>query len=102
MLSGICFSTANAMVTAGLRLALLEPAAQKTPTNTAIAQPKQMTIQPLLLPFVLARTTLLTTVWPRKTRSAVPIISPLKGVILQILWMLEDPADNYLPAPGNK
>ncbi len=75
---------ASAMVTAGFKCAPLEDALINTPVNTAIAQPIVITIQPLLNPFVLLSTTLATTPSPRIISIAVPISSPVKGVIHQI------------------
>ena len=82
---GIFFSTASARVTAGLRWAPLALEATKTPTKTAMAQPKVITIQPLPLPFVLFKITLATTPLPRRINRNVPMSSPVK-IFIRGLW----------------
>src|SRR5580698_231438 len=74
-------NTAKASVTAGFRCDLLAAAEQYTPTKTPIAQPKLMTIHPLLYPLDFCRTTLLTTPCPRIMTIPVPMNSPQKGDI---------------------
>ena len=54
------------MVTAGFKCAPLAAAEAYTPTNTAIAQPKVITIHPLFCPLVLFNRTLATTPLPNK------------------------------------
>src|SRR5687768_15174124 len=67
--------TAIATVTAGLRCAPLNGAAQNAPTKTANAQPAVMTIQPELFPLVRGSTTFATTPLPNKMSIAVPMNS---------------------------
>src|SRR5262249_16578510 len=69
---------------AGFKCAPLAEALTNAPTNTAIAQPEVMTIQPLLLPLVPLRTTFATTPSPRRMSSAVPMISPRNAVIISV------------------
>ena len=68
------------LVTAGFKCALLSPAAQNTPTNTAIAHPNAITINPELCPFVLVRSTFATTPLPNISNIMVPINSPINAV----------------------
>ena len=67
---------------AGFKWALLKWEETNTAMNTAMAQPKVITIHPPLLPFVLLRTTLATTPSPNRMSNAVPINSPKKGDII--------------------
>ena len=70
----ITFGWAMAIVTAGFRCPLPPSLVEaNTPMNTAMAQPNVMTIHPLLLPFVLFKTTFATTPLPRIINNAVPI-----------------------------
>src|SRR3954469_14797143 len=66
---------ASAIVTAGFRWAPLIGPTHHTATNTAMPQPKVITIQPEPLPFVFGSTTFATTPLPRSTKSAVPMNS---------------------------
>ena len=69
------------MLIAGFKCAPLAAAEVYTPTNTAMAQPNDITIQPPLLPKVLFNTTLATTPLPNKIKRQVPVSSEIKGVI---------------------
>ena len=69
-------------MTAGLRCALLTGALTKTPTKTAIAHPKLMTIQPLPLPLVPLSRTLATTPSPNRISSIVPTSSAKKADVV--------------------
>src|SRR4051812_26617389 len=71
-----------AIVTAGLRGASLSGDDATTPTKTARAQPRVMTIQPELFPLVPLRSTLATTPSPKRTSKAVPINSPKNGFMM--------------------
>src|SRR5687768_4683082 len=67
------------MVTTGLRCAPLNGATQKTATNTAIAHPQVITIQPEPDPFVSLSTTFATTPSPSSKRIAVPTSSAMNA-----------------------
>ena len=77
----LCAST-RASVTAGFKWAPLYGAAINTPVKTPTAHPKVITIQPLLFPLVLLRTTLDTTPPPKTIIIAVPKNSAKNAFIL--------------------